>query len=171
MIHCYLLPLQPASLQALETTAVSPGHAALGASGARDADGLQFSLQHGEPLFLANSYSPFRTQAGCHPVWAVTAVQEPAGLNGEGQEVPPQPLKPLCKARGAFPVGGTLLPCPGRAPFWADSLPLTRNHPRPSRKWAWEPSFRNHSPSVGFVTPREELPDDRQAQEEKQCEP
>lgn len=84
---------------------------------------------------------------------------------------PPQPLKLLCKAQGTFPVGGTLLPCPGWALFWADSLPLTRNHPRPSRKGAWEPSFRNHSPPGGFVTPREELPDDRQAQEEKQCEP
>lgn len=57
-------------------------------------------------------------------------------------------------------------PRSGQIPFL-----LLENHPRPSRKWAWEPSFRNHSPSVGFVTPREELPDDRQAQEEKQCEP
>lgn len=130
MIHCYLLPLQPAtaaaarfgSLQALETTAVSPGHAALGASGARDADSLQFSLQHGEPLLLANSYSPFRTQAGCHPVWAVTAVQEPAGLNGEGQGVPPTPSSCCAKLGELFlweehcfhaQVG----PCSGQIPF------------------------------------------------------
>lgn len=103
------------SLQALETTTLSPGHTALGASGARGADSLQFSLQHREPLLLANSCSPFRTQAVCHPVWAVTAVQEPAGLNEEGQVVAPAPQAAV-QSSGSFSCGRNIASLPRSGP-------------------------------------------------------
>ena len=158
MIPHYLLPLQlaPWQLHALAASECSclqdtqprgtqgPGMQAAGSS-----------LQHREPLLLANSCSPFRTQAGCRPVWVVTAVREPAGLNEEGQGVPP-PLRPLCKAWRAFRAGGTLLPCLGRALLWANFLPLTRNHCRPRRSLGSQHQKRH---SIGwFGSPhREEL--------------
>ena len=118
MIHHYLLPLQLALWQ-LHALAASE-HSCLqdtqpwGTQG----PGMQAagsSMQHREPLLLANSYSPFKTQASCCPVWEVMAVREPAGLNEEGQGVPPTPQATV-QSSESFSCGKNIASLPRSGP-------------------------------------------------------
>lgn len=175
MTHHYLLPLQLAtvaaarfgSLRAPETTALSPGHTAPGDAGARDAGGWQFSAtQRTVPpgQLLLTLQNPGR----CHPVWAVTAVQEPAGLNEEGQGVPPTPQATV-QSLGSFSCRRNIAqvgPRSGQISFLL--LETTAD-----QAGAWDPSSRNHTPPAGLGHPtvKNSRVTDRQAQEEKQHEP
>ena len=154
-IQHYLLFLQLATLaaacsgnfQPLEATALSPSHTlgGLRGQGSRDFAVLP-AAQHGPfPLpLLAISYSSFNTQVGCHPTWEVIAVQEPTGLK-KAKGIPAPQATAQGRSLGYFPYGRNMVSLPRSGPILG-RFPFIRNHLRPSRKGAWNPSFRNHTP-------------------------